>query len=184
MRKLIASEWMSLDGVFDADTMEQWFHPYQSPDTQGYIQANVQDFDDVLVGRVTYEMLAGYWPQQRNNESGIADKLNAMPKHVVSTTLRKAEWSNSTIIRDNVVDAVTRLKAQPGRDIILFGSAALAQTLMRAGLIDEYRFLVHPVMAGHGKRFFRDGMESTLKLVESQTLAQGVLLLRYQPGKA
>ena len=157
MRKLIASEWMSLDGVYDADTMEQWFTPYMSLDKQAYIQANVQDSDDVLVGRVTYEMLAGYWPNQKNNEAGIADKLNAMPKHVVSKTLKKADWTNTTIIQGNVTDAVTRLKAKPGRDIIMFGSAALVKSLMKAGLVDEYRFLVHPIMAGKGKRFFQDG---------------------------
>ena len=184
MRKLIASEWMSLDGVYDADTMDQWFAPYMSPDKQAYIKANVQDSDDVLVGRVTYEMLAAYWPNQKNNESGIADKLNAMPKHVVSKTLKKAEWNNSSIIQGNVTDAVTRLKSKPGRDIILFGSAALVQSLMKAGLIDEYRFLVHPVMAGKGKRFFQDGMEASLNLVKSQAMAEGVLLLCYQPAKA
>lgn len=181
MRKLVASEWMSLDGVFDADTMGQWFAPYESEDRGEYIRSNVQSSDGVLVGRTTYEMLAGYWPNLKNNEYGIADKLNSMPKHVVSTTLKQGTWNNSTVIRTKVVDAVTRLKEQPGEQIILFGSATLVQTLMLSGLIDEFRFLVHPIMAGVGKRFFRDGMEmARLTLVKTQALSRGVVLLCYQ----
>ena len=102
MRKLVVSEWMTLDGVFDADTMKEWFEPYDSEDRQNYIKENVLTSDAFLVGRVTYEMLASYWPNQKNNEMGIADRLNKAPKYVVSSTLKKAEWNNSTIINEDV----------------------------------------------------------------------------------
>jgi dihydrofolate reductase len=182
MRKLVVSEWMTLDGVFDADTMKEWFEPYDSEDRQNYIKENVLTSDAFLVGRVTYEMLASYWPNQKNNEMGVADRLNSAPKYVVSSTLKNAEWNNSTIINEDVVEEVTKLKQQPGQDILMFGSATLVQSLMEADLIDEYRFLVHPTIMGGGKRFFKDGMFATkLKLVKTETLNSGVTLDCYQP---
>ena len=183
MRKLVVSEWMTLDGVFDADTMKEWFEPYDSEDRQNYIKENVLTSDAFLVGRVTYEMLASYWPNQKNNEMGIADRLNNAPKYVVSSTLKKAEWNNSTIINEDVVEEVTKLKQQPGQDILMFGSATLVQSLMEADLIDEYRFLVQPIVMGSGKRFFNDGNTAPLKLVEAKPFSLGVVLLRYQPAK-
>src|SRR5207247_4470939 len=152
MRKLIASEWMTLDGVFDAATMNEWFLPYNSDERLAYLQENVRTSDAFLLGRVTYEMLAPHWSKMKNNEDGIADKLNSAPKYVVSSTLDKAEWNNSTIIKDNVVEEITRLKQQPGGNILIFGSAALVQSLMKSDLIDEYRFLIHPIIMGSGKR--------------------------------
>jgi len=181
LRKLIVSEWVTLDGVFDADSMKEWFEPYDSSGRPEYIKENVLTSDAFLVGRVTYEMLASYWPNQKNNFAGIADRLNSAPKYVVSSTLKKAEWNNSTIIEDNVVEEITKLKQQPGQDILIFGSATLVQSLMEAGLVDEYRFLVHPIIMGSGKRFFRDEMVATkLKLVKTKTLNSGVILDCYQ----
>jgi dihydrofolate reductase len=181
LRKLIVSEWMTLDGVFDADSMKEWFEPYESQDRQEYIKENVLTSDAFLVGRVTYEMLAAYWPNHKNNEMGVADRLNSAPKYVVSSTLKKAEWNNSTIINEDVVEEITKLKQQPGQDILVFGSATLVESLMAANLIDEYRFLVHPIIMGSGKRFFRDEMVATkLKLVKTKTLAHGVTLDCYQ----
>jgi dihydrofolate reductase len=181
LRKLVVSEWLTLDGVFDADSMKEWFEPYESEDRQEYIKENVLTSDAFLVGRVTYEMLAGYWPNQKNNEMGVADRLNSAPKYVVSSTLKKAEWNNSTIINEDVVEEITKLKQQPGQDILVFGSANLVQSLMAADLVDEYRFLVHPIIMGSGKRFFRDEMVATkLKLVKTKTLALGVTLDCYQ----
>jgi dihydrofolate reductase len=181
LRKLVVSEWVTLDGVFDADTMKEWFEPYESPERQDYIKENVLTSDAFLVGRVTYEMLAAYWPNQKNNEMGVADRLNSAPKYVVSSTLKKAEWNNSTIINKDVVEEITKLKQQPGQDILVFGSATLVQSLMEADLVDEYRFLVHPIIIGSGKRFFSDEMVATkLKLVKTKTLDLGVTLDCYQ----
>ena len=185
LRKLVVSEWMTLDGVFDAATMKEWFEPYDSPERQNYIKENVLTSDAFLLGRVSYEMLASYWPNQKNNEMGIADRLNSAPKYVVSSTLKKAEWNNSTIINEGVMEEITKLKQQPGQDILVFGSAALVQSLMEADLIDEYRFLVHPIIAGSGKRFFADRLVATkLKLVKTKTLQLGVTLDCFQPAES
>ena len=125
-------------------------------------------------------MLAPYWSALKNN--GTADKLNSVPKYVVSSTLKKAEWNNTTIIKKNVVEEITKLKQQPGQEIRIAGSATLVQSLMEADLIDEYRFLVHPIIMGSGMRFFKDGTHTTrLKLVKTKTFPLGVVLLCYQP---
>jgi dihydrofolate reductase len=184
MRQLIVSEWMTLDGVFDADTMKQWFEPYHSEGRAECIREGILASDALLIGRTTYEMFAAYWPTQKNNEMGTADKLNSMPKYVVSSTLKKAEWNNSTIIKDDIVKAVATLKQQPGRDILVPGSATLVQALMEGDLVDEYRLLVQPHIMGSGKRFFMDGMATTkLTLVKTHTLDLGVVALCYRPGK-
>lgn len=184
MRKLFASEWVSLDGVFDAGNMDQWFNPYHSDERMAYIQQMILGSDAILFGRTTYEMLAPYWSTLKNNEMGVADQLNNVAKYVVSSTLKTADWHNTTIIKDNVADAISKLKQQPGQDMHIEGSPALVQSLMPTGLIDEYRFLVHPAIAGNGKRFFKDGMDATkLELVKTKTFSLGVVLLCYQPAK-
>ena len=184
MRKLVVSEWVTLDGVFDADTMDQWFNPYHSDDRAEYIQETILASDALLLGGVTYEMLAPYWSSLRNNEMGIADRLNSAPKYVVSSTPLEAKWNNSTRIKEHVVEEVTKLKQQPGQDILITGSGNLVQSLMQTDLIDEYKFLVHPIIMGSGKRFFKEGMDTTrLKLVKTQTFNVGVVLLCYQPAK-
>ena len=184
MRKLVISEWVSLDGVFDADTMKQWFNPYDSKDRQERITELVLASDAFLFGRVTYEMLAGYWPNVKNNDNGdleVANRLNSSPKYVVSSTLKTAEWNNSAIIKQNVVKEITTLKQQLGHDILVFGSATLVEALMEADLVDEYRLLVHPIIMGSGKRAFKDGMTTTkLTLGETKTLSSGVMSLCYQ----
>ncbi len=114
---------------------------------------------------------------------GVAAKLNSAPKYVVSSKLKRAEWNNSTIIKRNVLEEITGLKKEPGHEIQIEGSATLVQSLVEAHLIDEYRFLVHPIVMGSGKRFFKDGMHTSgLKLVQSRTLDLGVILLRYKPA--
>jgi dihydrofolate reductase len=187
MRQLVVSEWISLDGVFDADTMKEWFHPYNSKDRQERITALVLASDAFLFGRVTYEMLAGYWPKVKNNDNGdleVANRLNSAPKYVVSSTLKQTEWSNSTIINNNAVKTIIDLKQQPGHNILVFGSATLVESLMGADLIDEYRLLVHPIIMGSGTRAFKDGMTTTkLTLGETTTLSSGVVSLCYQRAK-
>jgi dihydrofolate reductase len=182
MRKLIFAEFLTLDGVMEAS--EEWQPHYVSEDVAEAIQTSIQTSEAALLGRVTYRMFAGYWPTQTRNEFGVADKLNSQPKFVVSSTLDKAEWNNTTLIKGDVVEQIRRLKQQPGGDIRLSGSATLAQTLMQAGLVDEYWLLVHPVVIGHGKRLFADGIEvAGLKLIESTAFRSGAVLLRYQPDR-
>ena len=187
MRKLIVSEWVTVDGVFDADTMGQWFRPYDSDDRQEWIKEGILASDTFLFGRITYEMLAGYWPTVKdrdNKEIEIADRLNGAPKYVVSSTLKTGKWNNSTIIKSNVVKQFAKLKQQPGQDILVFGSATLVQSVMESDLIDEYRLLVHPIIMGIGKRPFKDGLPTTkLQLVTTRTFSLGVTALCYQPAK-
>src|SRR5258706_5831261 len=109
MRKIVVSAWVTVDGVFDADSMQQWFLPFDSIARQEYIRDGIAEADALLLGKTTYEMLAPYWSSMKNNEMGVAAKLNSVPKFVVSTTLKKAEWNNSTIISANVIDEIKKL---------------------------------------------------------------------------
>jgi dihydrofolate reductase len=110
--------------------------------------------------------------------------MNSLPKFVVSTTLEEAAWNNSRLIKRNIVDEVSKLKQQPGQDILLFGSADLVHTLMQHDLIDEYRFMVFPIVLGSGKRLFKDGVDTkALKLIETKTSSSGVVILSYQPAQ-
>jgi dihydrofolate reductase len=148
------------------------------------IQANVLASDAALYGRVTYEAFAPFWPSQTGNAFGLADKLNNQPKYVVSTTLQKADWNNTTLIKNNVAEEISRLKQQPGGSIALTGSATLIRSLMQDDLIDEFRLYLHPIVVAHGKRLFTDGMDTTaLKLVSSRTFDAGVIVLTYQPAQ-
>jgi dihydrofolate reductase len=183
-RKLVVSEWMTLDGVFDANSMETWFNPYETEDRGRYIKEGIGAADALLFGRVTYEMLAQYWPNLKNNEMGVADRLNSLPKYVVSRTLKRADWNNSTIIADDVAGQVGALKRQPGHDILVFGSGVLVQALLEAKLVDEMRFLIHPVTVGKGKRVFQEGVPTTrLELVDTKTLSSGAIVLCYRPTR-
>jgi dihydrofolate reductase len=184
MRKLVVSAWFTLDGIFDADSMDVWWNPYNSDERATYIKEMINGADALLFGRTTYEMLASYWPDQKNDNNGPASKLNSVPKFVVSSTLKKDDWNNSTIIKDNVVEEIAKLKKLPGQEIQIEGSATLVQSLMDANLIDEFRFLVTPIIVGNGKRFFKDGMSTTgMTLVKTKTLALGVVALNYQADK-
>ena len=181
MRKLWVKAWITLDGVFDADTMDYWWQNTNSPERMRHITEEYSKGDAYLLGRKTYEMLWPGWSEQTTGD-GPGPILNQMHKYVVSTTLKTAPWKESTIISANVVEEIANLKQQPGRDIIIDGSATLVQSLMGTGLIDEYRFLVEPFIMGRGRRFFPDGTPLTkLRLVESKTLSSGSLALAYQP---
>jgi dihydrofolate reductase len=173
---------MALDGVFDSDPkyFEQWFLPYHSDERGENIQRTILGCGALLMGSNTYEMLAPYWSPLKNNEMGLADKMNSVRKFVVSTTLQEAKWNNTQIIRDNFVEEIAKLKREPGDYILIPGSATLVRLLTEENLIDEYQFLLHPVIMGSGKRFFKDGINTmSLQLVETKTLSLGVVLLRY-----
>src|SRR5690349_21498616 len=188
MRKLWVKAWLTLDGVFDADTMGHWWPPAAETAEDearriAYVMEEYAKGDSYLLGRTTYEMLWPGWSTQTTGD-GPGPILNRMHKYVVSTTLETAPWQESTIIRSNVVEEITKLKQQPGKDIIIDGSATLVHSLMGTDLIDEYRFLVEPFIMGTGRRFFPDGTPPTkLKLVESKTLSSGTLALVYRPVK-
>jgi dihydrofolate reductase len=180
MQKLVASAWMTLDGIFDSDLMQQWFYPFDSEGRQNAIRESVLGSDAILMGRTTYELLAPYWSSLKNNEMGISDKLNNSPKYIVSSTLETADWSNSTIIRGKVIEFVSGLKRKAGREIRIEGSGTLTRSLMQAGLVDEYRLLLHPFIMGTGKRYFNEGLPpASLQLIRTENLGKGVISLHY-----
>jgi dihydrofolate reductase len=181
MRKLWVKAWMTLDGVFDADTMDAWWQSTNSPERMAYVLEQYARGDVYLLGRRTYEMLWPFWSTQTTGD-GPGPILNRMQKVVVSTTLTEAPWEGSTILRENVVEELARLKEQPGGDIIVDGSATLVRSLQGTGLIDEYRLLVEPFVMGTGRRFFAEGTPPTgLRLLDSRTLPSGTLALVYAP---
>jgi dihydrofolate reductase len=180
MRKIVAGLFISLDGVIEAP--DQWHFPYFNDEMGEAVGSQMAASDTMLLGRVTYQEFAGYWPHQTSDVEG-ADFMNNTPKLVVSTTLDTVEWQNSTLIKGNVVEELTRLKQQPGKDIAITGSATLVRSLLRDGLLDELRLLVHPIVVGRGKRLFEDGGDQQpLQLVDAQTFSTGVLYLTYQPA--
>lgn len=184
MRKIVVSEGISLDGVFDAETMGKWAAPFYSEERDAFIRGLVLASDVLLLGRRTFDLQAWYWPNQKDDKYGIANHKNNMAKYVVTSTPLQAQWNNSTIIKNNIVEEVAKLKQQPSQDILIEGSATLVESLAQAELVDEYKLMVHPVIAGEGKRFFTDGMGLTrLKLVESKPISLGIVLLTYEPTK-
>ena len=184
MARIVAKAWLTLDGVFDGTKMEEWFTPFHTDTRAKEIVRTVSESDAFLYGRNTYEMLAPYWSSLENNEMGIAAKLNSAPKHVVTTTLRDLNWQNSRIISHDVAESVGELKTRYPNQIVIDGSATLVRSLMKTGLIDEYRLLLHPIVLGSGKRYFREGTKEGLELLEVEQLDAGVLLLRYVPEAA
>ncbi len=180
MRKLIVTEFMSVDGVMENPA---WTFKYGHGDIEKYKLDELVASDALLLGRVTYEAFASAWPSTKD-EQGFADRMNNYPKYVVSTTLDNGVWNNSHFIKANVVEEVSKLKQQPGRDILVGGSANLIQTLIRHNLVDQYTLLVYPVVLGNGKRLFQEGTQTNLKLVETKTFPTGVTALIYQTDKA
>jgi dihydrofolate reductase len=177
MRKLVVTEFISLDGVIENP---MWTFPYWNDEIAAFKGEETESSDALLLGRVTYEGFAEVWPKRTADG---AEYFNGVRKYVVSTTLKTADWNNSVIISDNVVDEITKLKQQDGTNITVHGSATLAQFLMEHNLVDEYHLLVYPVVLGSGQRLFKDDLKTTLQLVRSQQFSTGVVALVYEPAK-
>jgi dihydrofolate reductase len=195
MRTLIVGTFLTLDGVMQApgDPQEDteggfthggWQMPYFDEDAGKFMDQQMAATDALLLGRKTYQIFAAYWPNAPA-EDPFAKKLNSIPKYVVSTTLDKVEWNNSTLIKSNVAEEVAKLKKQPGSGTIsVTGSGKLAQTLMRQDLVDEYDLWIHPLVLGSGKRLFEgEILPSGLKLIDTKRTGSGIVILTYQPGK-
>jgi dihydrofolate reductase len=188
MKKLIVTEFVTLDGVMEAPGGEPthphsgWVFDYLGEEQNAFKLREVLEADAHLIGRVTYESFAGAWPQRTGE---FADKMNSMRKHVVTTTLDELEWNNSMPIRSNVADEVAKLKHEDGGPILVAGSRTLVQTLMTHNLVDEYRLMVFPVILGSGRRLFPDDSpdKTPLELVESKTFATGVQVNIYRPAE-
>jgi len=179
MRKIAASLWMSLDGVMEAP--ETWAFAFSNDEVQAANAEGMATSDAMLLGRKTYQQFAEYWPHQPDNNP-IARYINATPKYVVSNTLERVEWQNSTLIAGEVAEALADLKRQPGKTITVVGSATLVRSLLRDNLLDELRLSIPPVVLGSGRRLFVDEEgRMPLQLVDSRTFTNGVLYLTYQP---
>jgi dihydrofolate reductase len=176
MSKLAATLFISLDGVVESP--EKWSFPYWNDQIAKFKHDETFSSDALLLGRVTYEGFAAAWPS-RKDPDGFADRFNSMPKHVATRTLKKLEWNNSHVIKGDIATEVSKLKQQPGKDIVIHGSPGLVRSLMPHELIDEYRLLVYPIILGHGKRLFDERSKANLKLVESKNYDTGIVKLVY-----
>lgn len=185
MSRVVASAFVTLDGVMEAPDKWQFPNNLFEEEMGKLILESLEAADALLLGRVTYQEWAAFWPSQ-SDEDPFAKRINALPKYVVSKTLKTLEWKNSRLIKGNVAEEVSKLRQQPGRDLVILGSAQLVSGLTNHGLVDEYQLQVHPVVVGRGKRLFRDGIDPTLlKLVETRSFGTGVVALTYERrGKA
>ena len=215
MRKIIATEFVTLDGVMqgpggvDEDRRGNferggWSFQFWNEEIGEYKDDELFAAGALLLGRVTYEIFAGAWPTLTDEENvrmvreaggqaeameanmnegnPFSDRMNSLPKYVVSTTLNKVEWNNSTLMKGNVAQEISRLKQQPGQDILISGSSELVNSLKQYDLIDEYRLMVFPIVLGSGKRLFKNADEAKiLRLAEVKPFKTGVVVLTYLP---
>jgi dihydrofolate reductase len=179
VRKVVASELVSLDVIMEKP--EQWSFSYSNDEMQEANASGMASSDAMLLGRVTYEEFAAFWPYQDRTEQPYTDYLNNTPKYVVSRTLQEPlEWQNSTLIKGNVAEEVSKLKEQLGKNITIVGSGALVRALLHEELLDELRLMVHPIVLGRGKRLFEEGADQkALELLDSRRFSTGVVYLTY-----
>ena len=194
MARIVVSEFVSVDGVMqapgdpDEDPSDGFEHGGWQlslfDDAIGeFVMGGLEAAGGFLLGRRTFEIFAAYWPNQPANDP-IAAIINAKPKYVASRTLRDPlEWNASTVLGPDLAAEVGRLRAEPGGDLLVIGSGDLVQTLVREGLVDAYQLMIHPLVLGGGKRAFRDGLpRQGLRLTDSRTTPNGIVLLTYEPA--
>jgi dihydrofolate reductase len=183
MRKVIVSNYVSLDGFIEGPNREiDWF--VWDEEMAKYAIDLLESMDTILFGRVTYELMASYWPTATDQDPIITDAMNNLPKIVFSKTLEKAEWKNSRLVREVISGEILRMKQQPGKNMVIFGSASIVSTFTQLGLIDEYRLIVNPVVLGGGTPLFK-GLNDKLnmKVIKTKRFNNGAVLLCYQPDK-
>lgn len=185
MRDLVVTENITIDGVIDA--AEGWFGPAggdtgaDHSDLEDALREQREAADGFLTGRLTFEQMRSYWPQHTDDTTGVSDYLNAVSKYVVSSTLTDPDWESTTILSGPLRDEIETLKSTPGTDIVTTGSITLVHALIAAGLVDEYRLFVYPVVLGRGRRLFAEAQSvSQLRLVETRQFRSGVFLVRYR----
>jgi len=192
MRKVIANEWMTLDGVVQAPSYADedvtggfghggWHTRYLDDLSMNWVIENVRGAGGYLLGRGTYEIFAAHWPNAPQEQQMLAEPLNALPKYVASTTLEEPlGWQNSTLLRGDLGAAVRALKAEEGNDLHIIGSPGLVQSLLVLGLVDELRLMIDPLVVGGGKRLFHDnGAHRPLRLADSQVTSTGAIIATY-----
>jgi dihydrofolate reductase len=181
MRKIILFNMVSVDGLFEGpDGNIDWHRTDEEFNDFAIDQLN--SAGGLLFGRLTYQLMASYWPNAGQDDPDVAEKMNSLPKYVFSRTLQSADWENTRLVKDDAAAEVKRLKQEPGSDLFIFGSADLAAALTAQGLIDEYRLIINPVILGSGRPLFQYGQPPLkLKLVRTHTFKNGNVLLCYQP---
>jgi dihydrofolate reductase len=179
--RLVATEYLSLDGVFEEPG--KWSFPFFNDEAGQFKWTELQASDALLLGRQTYEGFAAAWPTMKGTGE-FGEKMNSMTKYVVSSTLDKVEWAGSKLVKGDVAAEVRKLKQEPGHDLLLSGSAQLFNALMQENLIDLYRFMVFPVVLGKGKRLFAEGnAKRVLDLAEAKGFSAGIVIAEYRPAK-
>lgn len=179
--RLVATEYLSLDGVFEEPG--RWSGPFFNDEAGQFKWRELQASDAQLLGRRTYAGFAAAWPTMTGTGE-FGEKMNSMPKYVVSSTLERVEWPGSRLIKGDVAEEVRKLKQQPGNDLLLAGSAQLFNALMEANLIDVYRFMVHPVVLGEGKRLFSSVDRKAFTLTGTEKFSTGIVILEYESAQA
>lgn len=187
--KLVVTSFVTVDGIVEAPGFDEhrsgrnaWALRVQNDEDQVFNKEQALSADALLLGRRTWQIWAAFWPTAGGADPELADRMNRVPKYVVSNTLKRADWNNSTIITGDIAAAVAKLKAQPGGDLMVYGSPDLVDELLRHDLVDEYRLQIYPVILGSGKRLFRDRIDTHhLRLISSRTFSSGVVLLTYEP---
>ena len=188
MRKITVSEFVSLDGVMEdpggseKSSFGGWTLGYWNDEIGKFKYDELFAADALLLGRMTYEGFAAAWPKAEGT-GDFGERMNSIAKYVVSSSLKQADWTNSHILKANAVEEITRLKQQDGKDILVGGSATLIQTLIAHDLVDSYRLLIYPVVLGGGKRLFKDGTKTDLKLIEAKSVGAGVVAMIYEPDR-
>ena len=179
--RLVATEYLSLDGVFEEPG--RWSFPFFDEAAGQFKWDELQASDALLLGRKTYDGFASAWPAMEGTGE-FGERMNTMTKYVVSSTLDRLEWTGSRLVRGDVVEEVGKLKDQPGNDLLLSGSGQLFNALMQANLIDLYRLMLFPIVLGNGPRLFADGVERrVLELTETKPISKGIVVLEYRPAK-
>ena len=190
MRKVILSNLVTLDGFFAGPNGEiDWF--IVDEEFNQYAIDLLSKVDALLFGRVTYQLMADYWPAAATNPSTsksdleIADKMNNLPKIVFSKTLQEVKWNNSRLVKENIAEEISKMKQQPGKDMVIFGSGSIVSTFMQLGLIDEYRIIVNPIVLGNGNPLFKGiNGKQNLKLLNTKVFDSGIVILFYEPAQA
>jgi dihydrofolate reductase len=185
MRRLVVFNHVSLDGYFvDAHADMSWAHA-SDPEWNAFVEENATGGGELLFGRVTYDLMASYWPTPlaRQNDPLVAERMNALPKVVFSRTMDKATWQNTRLVRGDIAAEVRQMKDEPGPDMVIFGSGRIVSQLAQAGLIDEYQIVVNPIVLGAGRTMF-EGIKETLslKLTRTHAFGNGKVLLCYEPA--
>jgi dihydrofolate reductase len=181
MRTLAVTQNITLDGSIEM--LGDWFDPERQADDADLVEElrrQDETADAFLTGRLTFEALRGYWSEKTDDSTGISDYLNRVQKYVVSSTMSDAQWQNSTVLTGDPLEEVRALKEHPGEDIVITGSITLCHTVIEAGLVDEYRLFVYPVVQGRGRRLFPEGFEiAELRLLEAKSFRSGITSVRY-----